>query len=136
MRASEAIRRFQDAAKIAFLATVDGQWPRVRPMSPVTVEGNVIYMAAHAGSAKMRQMTQNPNVEVCYMDPDHRHLRLRGRFAMVNDQEIKRRMWQDYPLMQRYWKTADDPQYALFCVTVTEAYLMESMSLDYARLEV
>lgn len=136
MRASEAIQRFQETAKVAFLATIDGRWPRVRPMAPVTVEGNVVYMAAYAGSAKMCQMIDNPNVEVCYMDPEHRHLRLCGQFSMINDPQVKRKMWESYPLMQRYWTTPDDPQYALFKVTVTEAYLMESMSLDYQRLEV
>jgi general stress protein 26 len=137
MNIAEAIRKFQESCnRIAFLATCDGRHPRLRPMSPVAVEGNVIWMAAVSDSPKMAQITANPNVEVCYMDPEHKHLRLSGKAEICRDEPTKRRMWEGYPLMQKYFPLPEDPKYGLLRITVTEAVIMESLSLSYQTLSV
>ena len=136
MKASEAIQIFQESCKVGFLATSGRQGPRVRPMSPIAVEGTVLWMATCASSDKMAEISAHPGVEFCYMDADHTHLRLRGTAAVCEDAEIKRRMWDAYPLMHRYFKGADDPEYVLLKVDVAEALLMPSMSMEYERLEI
>ena len=136
MQASEALRRFQDSAKVAFLATVEGDQPRVRPVSPVAVEGNTIWVAAFRSSPKMKQLAANPNVEVCYMDAEHRHLRARGTTRVCADAAVKTRLWNAYPLMKGYFATADDPEYALIEITVRQGDVMESMDLAYQHLQV
>ncbi len=136
MRAEEAIRRFNQTCRCLFMATVEADRPRLRPMSPVAVEGNVVYLAAFADSPKMAQVAANPNVELCYLDGEHNQLRLRGKVEVCNDPATRKRMWEGYPLMQRYFKSPEAPEYALLRVSVDEALLMETMSLEYRHLEV
>ncbi|HUT56311.1 MAG TPA: pyridoxamine 5'-phosphate oxidase family protein [Phycisphaerae bacterium] len=132
----ETIARFHEACKgICFLATCEGDRPRLRPMSPLAVEGKIVWVAAAADSPKMAQIAANPNVELCYLAPDHDHLRLRGTAEACGDPAVKKRMWDSYPLMHRYFQGPDDPQYALLRITVTEAMAMRAMSLEYQRLE-
>lgn len=135
MKAQPVMQKFQESCKAAFLATVDGQSPRVRPMSAIAVEGNVVWMAAFADSEKMAQLAQNDQVELCYMDDLHAQLRLRGRCDIVTDAAAKKRMWDAYPLMQRYFRGLDDPQYALLKVVVTQALTMPAMAVKYEELE-
>ncbi|MHC4983506.1 MAG: pyridoxamine 5'-phosphate oxidase family protein [Planctomycetota bacterium] len=135
MRAADAMKDFHEAAKIAFLATCDGDLPRVRPMSPVAVEGNVIWVASGASSEKMAQIAANPNVELCYMKADHSHLRIRGKAEVCDDPDVKQRIWEAYPLLKDYFKSPDDPEFALLKITAGEVLTMPSMSYKYERLE-
>jgi uncharacterized pyridoxamine 5'-phosphate oxidase family protein len=135
MTIAEAILAFHERCKaIAFLATCEGGRPRLRPMSPVAVEGRTIWMAAVSDSPKMAQIASCPHVEICYMDGEHRHLRLRGTAEVCRDPAVKARMWEAYPLMQKYFSSMQDPLYALLKITVTEALVMEPLSLSYQTL--
>lgn len=135
MRAEDAIRRYHDACKVCFMATCDGDRPRVRPMSPLAVEGAVVWIATFSASAKMAQLAANPRVELCYMDADHSHLRLRGRVEVCSDPAARRRMWDAYALLADYFSSADDPAYVLLKFTTEEAMAMASMSREYEALE-
>jgi uncharacterized pyridoxamine 5'-phosphate oxidase family protein len=136
MTIAEAIARYHEACnEIAFLATAEEGRPRLRPMSPVLVEGAVVWMAADSGSPKMAQIAACPHVEVCYMDPQHKHLRLRGTAEICRDAAIKRRLWEGYPLMQKYFPSPADARYGLLKITIAEGLVMESMSMAYERLE-
>jgi uncharacterized pyridoxamine 5'-phosphate oxidase family protein len=135
VKIAEAIREFHEAAKIAFLATCEGDRPRVRPMSPVLVEGDVVWMAAGASSDKMSQIAADPHAELCYMKADHSHLRLRGTIEVCDDPSEKKRMWDAYPMLREHFSSADDPEYTLLKLTVSEGKRMPSMSYSYERLE-
>ena len=135
MDLAEAIATFQDACPVAFLATCDVDCPRVRQVSPVAAEGTTVYVAAFVSSDKMAQLAANPNVELCYLRSDHTQLRLRGAMHVCEDPATRRRMWQHYPLMQQYFPSADDPQYALLELRVARGLHAPPMSLDYQTLE-
>ena len=69
--AQELIRLAQDvirSAKFPQLATMDGSQPRVRPVSPVRVDGFVIYVANLRRYHKTEELAANPKVELCYLD--------------------------------------------------------------------
>jgi len=135
LTAEQAIAKFQTACKAAFLATIEGDQPRVRPVSPAAVDGNVIWIATFAASDKVAQLRTNPAAEVCYMADTHEHLRLRGHCEFVNDADTKRRLWEGYPLMQRYFTTPDHPQYVLLKFVAAEAMTMPAMAIQYEHLD-
>ncbi len=136
MRAEEAIKKYHESCKVCFLATCEGDRPRLRPMSPLAVDGRVVWMATWAASEKMAQLAANPNVELCYMDADHNHLRLRGTVEVCDDAETKRRLWEGYPLLARFFQSPKDPQYVLLKFTAAQAMVMQSMSREYQTLQV
>ena len=99
MTIAEALAEFHEANPVAFLATRDGELPRVRPMSPVEIDGATVWMASGASSEKMAQIVGEPRAELCYMKPDHAHLRLRGAVEVCDDPDTKRRLWNAYPML-------------------------------------
>jgi general stress protein 26 len=136
MQAEEVIRRFQEQCDVAMLATVEGDKPRIRPMAPLSVEGNVIWMAAFANSEKMAQMAHNPHVELCYIDDQRRHLRVSGTAEAVDDAALKDKMWEIHPSLREYFRSPRSPQYRLIKVTVTKAMVMENVEEGYRQLQV
>ena len=52
-------------AKFPMLATVDGDQPRLRPVSPVRVDGFTIYVANLRSYHKTGEIAANPNAELC-----------------------------------------------------------------------
>src|SRR5690606_22241338 len=60
-------RELMRAAKFPLLATIDGDQPRVRPVSPVRTENFTVYVANLRGYHKTQEIAANPRVELCYM---------------------------------------------------------------------
>src|SRR5438105_15858364 len=80
--AREVIRR----AKFPMLATVDeaGQ-PRVRPVSPVRVDGFTIFVANLRRYGKTRELAANPRCELCYLDEHHDQVRIAATAIVETD---------------------------------------------------
>ena len=57
--------------RFPFLATVDGDQPRLRPVSPVRTEGFTVYCANLRHYHKTGEIAANPRVELCYIDGHH-----------------------------------------------------------------
>ena len=67
------------ADRFPHLATVDGDQPRLRPVSPVRTEGFTVYVANLRGYHKTAEIAANPKVELCYLDDHHDQVRITGR---------------------------------------------------------
>ena len=72
------------AARFPQLATIDGDQPRVRPVSPVRTEEFTIYVANLRSYHKTVEIEANPNVELCYLSEEHDQVRITGR-AIASD---------------------------------------------------
>lgn len=73
-----------------FLATVDGDQPRVRGMLLYKADESGIVF--HSGSMKevTRQVLNNPKVECCFNDfKTGRQLRVRGQLEILDDRKLK-----------------------------------------------
>ena len=53
-------RRVVQGDRFPFLATIDGDTPRVRPVSPVRTDGFTVYVANLRGYHKTREIAANP----------------------------------------------------------------------------
>ena len=135
LQAEEVIRKFHERCDVAMLATVEGDRPRLRPMAPLSIDGNVIWMAAYAQSEKMSQLAHNPHVELCYIDDEGRHLRLSGVAELVDDATLKEQLWQEHPILKEDFSSSRSPEYRLIKVTVQEAMLMETKQEGYQPLQ-
>ena len=51
--------------RFPYLATIDGNRPRVRPVSPVRTDGFIVYVANLRSYHKTVEIKANPNVELC-----------------------------------------------------------------------
>ena len=70
-------------AKFPMLASLDGDRPRLRPVSPVKTDGFTVYVANLKAYHKTQEIAANPNVELCYMDSRHNQVRITGRARSV-----------------------------------------------------
>ena len=59
------------ADRFPYLATIDGDQPRLRPVSPVRTDGFAVYVANLRGYHKTVEIAANPKVELCYLDDQH-----------------------------------------------------------------
>jgi uncharacterized pyridoxamine 5'-phosphate oxidase family protein len=86
-----------------FLATVDGDQPRVRPFGTVAVFDGKLYIQTARKKDVSRQMERNPKIELCAYDGKGTWIRVQA--VAVNDDgiEAKRFMLDAYPeLKDRY----------------------------------
>lgn len=101
--------------KVAFLGTVDGAYPRVRPMKPHLCQHGRIWLVSHLLSKKVEEITHNNRVELCFIGDSQDVLRLSGIldvFSDLTEEEIidfKRRILKESPEMNSYFTGPDDP---------------------------
>jgi general stress protein 26 len=119
-------------AKFPLLATVDesGQ-PRLRPVSPVRVDGFTIYVANLRSYHKTREIAANPKVELCYVDEDHDQVRITGLARPLVDREVLDEIWNTNPLLRRYLGTPENPELIVYRIEPTCVRFMREWALEY-----
>src|SRR5579859_1188727 len=81
------------AAKFPMLASMDGDQPRVRPVSPVRTDRFTVYVANLRGYHKTAEIAANPKVELCYLAPNHDQVRITGVAEVVTDRPLLQQIW-------------------------------------------
>jgi general stress protein 26 len=113
------------------LATIDGDQPRVRPVSPVRTDGFVIYVANMRFYAKTAQIAANPKVELCYMDDHHNQVRITGLAEILTDRTLLEEIWNANPLMRQYLGSIDNPQLIVYRIAADKVRYMQEWALEY-----
>src|SRR5947209_20526769 len=97
------------ADRFPMLATIDGDQPRVRPVSPVRTDGFTVYVANLRGYHKTGEIATNPKVELGYRDAKHDQVRIIGTAEVVTDRALLREIWDANPLLRQYLGSLDNP---------------------------
>jgi general stress protein 26 len=119
------------AARFPFLATMDGEQPRVRPVSPVRTDSFTVYIANLRAYHKTAEIEANPRVELCYLDGGHDQVRITGIAEVVTDPALLREIWDQNPLLQGYLGTIDNPELIVYRVTPERVRFMREWALEY-----
>ena len=122
------------AAKFPFLATTDGNQPRVRPVSPVRVDGFTVYIANLKSYGKTREIEQNPQVELCYLSDQHDQVRITGRAEILTDESVMQEIWQGNPLLRRYLGSSDNPELIIYKIVPNRVRFMREWALHYQEI--
>ena len=131
-RAQELVRKI----KFPMLATVDGDQPRVRPVSPVRTEGFTVFIANLKSYNKTKEISINPNVELCYIDEDHNQVRITGKAEVVKDRALLEDIWQSNRLLQHYLGSVDNPELVVYKITPQRVRYMLEWALQYFEVQV
>jgi general stress protein 26 len=113
------------------LATIDGDQPRLRPVSPVKTDGFTVYVANLRQYHKTAEIEANPKVELCYMDPGHDQVRITGIAEVVTDRGLLQEIWDANALLRQYLQTIDNPQFILYRIVPQRVRYMREWALDY-----
>ncbi len=119
------------ASKFPFLATIDGDQPRLRPISPVRTEGFVVYFANLRGYHKTGEIAANPRIELCYMDPEHNQVRITGVAEVLTNRSLLQEIWDTNPLLRQYLGSIDNPELIVYRLRPTQVRYMREWALEY-----
>jgi general stress protein 26 len=123
------------ADRFPMLATIDGQQPRVRPVSPVRTEDFTVYVANLRLYHKTAEIAANPRVELCYMDQGHNQVRLTGTAEIVTERPLLEEIWNSNPLLRQYLGTLDNPQLIVYRIRPTHVRYMQEWALEYFEVQ-
>ncbi len=130
-------RETMKRALFPMLATVgpDGQ-PRVRPVSPLFVEGFTVWVASLHSSNKTAELESDARVELCYLDENHDQVRITGRARLIDDEETRRRFWDTTPLLRGFLGSFDNPEYVLYRIDPERVRFMREWALEYHEVPI
>jgi general stress protein 26 len=118
-------------AKFPMLASIDGDQPRVRPVSPVKTTDFTAYIASFRSSHKTGEIKENVKVELCYMSDKHDQVRITGIAEEVGERGVIEEIWNANPLLRAYLGSMDNPEFVLYRVVPLHVRFMREWALDY-----
>ena len=105
----ETVCKFLKEAGVYFIATVDGDQPRVRPFGTINIFEGRLYIQTGRKKNVSKQLARNGKVEICAYQPEKkRWIRVSGTLVDDDRREAKAAMLEAYPGLKRMY-SADDP---------------------------
>ena len=106
------VEQFLKDAGTYYLATVDGDQPRVRPFGTIHIFEDKLYIQTGKVKDVSRQLHANPKAEVCAFK-DGTWLRVAGELVEDDRTEARQSMLDAYPSLQQMY-AADDGNTEVF----------------------
>ena len=102
----EKVCQFLKDAGTYFLATAEGDQPRVRPFGTAHLFGGRLYIQTGKAKSVSAQLAANPKVEICAMK-DGEWLRIAGELAEDDRVAARKSMLDDYPELRGMYDEND-----------------------------
>lgn len=108
----EKVVKFLKDAGTYYLATVEGDQPRVRPFGTAHIFNGKLYIQTGLSKSVAKQLLSNPKAEICaFMDGTW--LRVAGELVLDDDREARVSMLDAYPQLKAMYDP-DDGNTAVF----------------------
>jgi general stress protein 26 len=124
------------ADRFPYLATMDGDQPRLRPVSPVRTDEFTVYVANLRSYHKTAEIEANPKVELGYLDDDHDQVRITGVAERVTDRTVLEEIWAANPLLRQYLGTLDNPELIVYRIRPNRVQYMKEWALNYHEVPI
>jgi general stress protein 26 len=122
------------ADRFPYLASVAGDQPCLRPVSPVRTDGFTVYVANLRRYGKTAEIAANPKVELGYLDERHNQVRITGVAEVVTDRAVLQQVWDSNPLLRQYLGSIDNPELILYRVRPMRVRYMQEWALEYMNV--
>jgi uncharacterized pyridoxamine 5'-phosphate oxidase family protein len=109
----EEIIQFLQKAQVFYLATAQGDQPRVRPMGFVMSYEGTLSFCTNNKKDMFKQIQANPKIEVCASTPEGKWLRICGTVAFNPDRAAKEQALEIMPYLKSMY-SADDGIFEIF----------------------
>ena len=106
MTAMERVCSFIKEAQTYYLATVDGDQPRVRPFGTINIFEGRLYIQTGRVKDVAKQLAANPKAEICAFK-DGVWVRVAGELVDDDRVEPKKAMLEAYPELRRMYDPED-----------------------------
>ncbi|MBU3177997.1 pyridoxamine 5'-phosphate oxidase family protein [Clostridium estertheticum] len=117
------ILKFITDAKVFYLATVEGDKPRVRPFGFAMEHEGKIYFCTSNEKNVCKQLVSNPYFEVCTMSDKGQWIRLQGKAVFDKSLKAKAKVFEVMPSLADVYKTPENPIFEVFYVEEAAATL-------------
>jgi pyridoxamine 5'-phosphate oxidase len=116
------VYEFANTNPLCYLATTDGDQPRVRAFLMWYAADKGLYFNTARSKDVYRQLKANPKVEICfYSTQSGWMMRTAGKAVFLDDIELKKKLLDELPYMKTIIKGPEDPELAIFRVQDGEA---------------
>ncbi|MDR3316020.1 MAG: pyridoxamine 5'-phosphate oxidase family protein [Coriobacteriales bacterium] len=117
----EEVYEFLKKAQTYYLATVEGDQPRVRPLGTIDLFEGKLYIQTALSKAVSRQIAANPKVEICaFVEGEW----LRVETTLVDDprSETQAHMLDAYPMLKDRYAVDDGNNQVLYLQDATASF--------------
>lgn len=111
----EEVYQFLKTCGTYYLATMDGDQPRVRPFGTVDMYNGQLTIQTGRKKDVAKQMMANPKVEICAFDGNH-WLRVTAKTVEVPEIDAQEHMLKAYPSLRAMY-TPGDGNTMIFALT-------------------
>ena len=109
----EEVFEFLKSCGTFYIATEEGNQPRVRPFGVVNIFEGKLYIQTSKIKNVSKQMQINPNVEICAFK-DGKWIRLEGKVVRDDRREAKVSMLDANPILKNMYSADDDKTEVLY----------------------
>jgi len=111
----EKVCEFLDKTRTYYLATVDGDQPRVRPFGTALVYDGKLYIQTGKVKPVSKQLAANPKAEICAFDGETgTWLRVSGELINDDSRDVKVAMLEKHPELKMMYNADDDNTQVLY----------------------
>ncbi len=115
------IINFLDEAQTYYLATAEGDQPRVRPFGTALVFEDKLYIQTGKSKSVSKQLKANPKAEICAF-LNGTWLRISGELINDDRYEAKKAMLDKYPDLKSMYSAEDDNTQVLYFKNATAVF--------------
>ncbi|GAA6310479.1 pyridoxamine 5'-phosphate oxidase family protein [Intestinibacter bartlettii] len=114
----QEVYEFLKACGTYYLATVEGDQPRVRPFGTIDIFEDKLYIQTGKVKDVSKEMQANPKVEICAFD-GQKWIRVAGEVVRDDRVEPKKHMLDSYPNLKALYRADDDNTEVLYLKNAT-----------------
>ncbi|WP_054742858.1 pyridoxamine 5'-phosphate oxidase family protein [Cellulosilyticum ruminicola] len=115
------VYEFLKSAQTYYLATVEGNQPRVRPFGTIHIYEDKLYIQTGRSKEVSKQIAVNSKVEICAMKGGE-WLRVAATLVDDNRREVKVSMLEAYPELKEMYSADDENTQVLYLKDVTATF--------------
>lgn len=118
--------KFANENPVTYIATIDGDQPRVRGFWMWFADETGFYFHTGAMKPVCKQLKKNPKVELCFYRPAEDGsgvmMRVAGNVEFVDDTELRGKLVEERQFLKAWGYTAESKELVIFRVSKGEAY--------------
>ena len=117
--------QFANANPLCFLATTQGNQPRVRALGFWFADETGFYLQTGEVKEVYRQLKKNPKTELCFYHHEGtigKMLRIAGEVEFMENRALKERVLRERPFLKSFGLTVDSPGLIIFRIAHGKAH--------------
>ncbi|QQO09161.1 pyridoxamine 5'-phosphate oxidase family protein [Breznakiella homolactica] len=118
------------------LANRNGEAIRTQIVTMQFTEGNRVYFCTNSSKAMYRQLRRSPAVSYCTYAEDYEPVvSVNGTVVFTEDAELKKKLFNENPRLQRFYQTPDNPEFTVFYIDAEEVETFDSDGVKLYKIQ-